>query len=216
MRIDLIPEPFKTLIHEVSSPAFLRALEKLTGIDKLIPDPYLVGGGLHLSGPGGILAPHTDFHIYDGLNLYRRVNMIVYLNEDWDESYGGCLELGEAGKPSATVVPRWGRIMIFTTDAKSIHGFPKPIVEGRWRRSVALYYYTTEEAADFSGDSTTHWRLHGEQKGVVRKLRFGPFKTLLQASRGFSLLAHLANPNQGGGWWKTRKERIAQDKAQGL
>jgi hypothetical protein len=214
--IGLIPEPYKSLIHELSAPAFLRLLEKLTGITKLIPDPYLAGGGLHLSGPGGILAPHTDFHIYDQLGLYRRVNVLVYLNEDWDESYGGCLELGEPGKVTATVVPRWGRMMVFTTDDKSIHGFPKPIAEGRWRRSVALYYYTAEEAATFSGDSTTHWREHGTQTGVVRKARFAAFKVLLQASRGFSLLAHLANPNQGGGWWKTRKERLAQDKARGL
>lgn len=214
--ISLIPEPFRTLINELSAPAFLRALEKLTGIDKLIPDPYLAGGGLHLSGPGGILAPHTDFHIYDRLGLYRRVNVLIYLNEDWDESYGGCLELGEPGKVTATVVPRWGRMMVFTTDDKSIHGFPKPIAEGRWRRSVALYYYTAEEAANFSGDSTTHWREHGAQKGIVRKARFGVFKVLLQASRAFSLLAHLANPNQGGTWWKTRKDRLAQDRRRGL
>lgn len=210
-----IPGPFAQLIQELSEPAFLRALEKVTGIPKLLPDPYLVGGGLHLSGPGGILAPHTDFHIYDAMDLYRRVNVLVYLNEDWDESFGGCLEVGDLSKDGALVVPGWGRVMIFTTDDKSVHGFPKPIVEGRWRRSVALYYYTALEAPGFSGDASTHWREHGRQSGAARKLRFGLFKFFMQTSRAFSLLAHLSNPNQGRGWWKNRQQRLAEEAKEG-
>lgn len=213
--ISKIPGPLAKLIGELSEPAFLRTLEKVTGIPKLLPDPYLVGGGLHLSGPGGILAPHTDFHIYDAMDLYRRVNVLVYLNDDWDEAYGGCLEVGDRSKDGALVVPEWGRVMIFTTDDKSVHGFPKPIVEGHWRRSVALYYYTALEAPGFSGDASTHWRDHGAQRGASRRLRFGLFKVFMQASRAFSLLAHLTNPNQGMGWWKNRQERLANDAAEG-
>ena len=213
--ISKIPDPFARLIHELSAPSFLRALEKVTGIPKLLPDPYLAGGGLHLSGPGGILAPHTDFHIYDAMDLYRRVNILVYLNEDWDESFGGCLEVGDVGTDRALVVPGWGKVMIFTTDDKSVHGFPKPIAEGHWRRSVALYYYTSLEAPGFSGDASTHWRDHGVQHGAGRKLRFGLFKVFMQTSRAFSLLAHLTNPNQGMGWWKHRQDRLAKDAAEG-
>ena len=80
--ISVIPEPFAGVIRQLSEPRFLKALEEITGIAKLIPDPYLTGGGLHASGSGGILAPHTDFHHYRGLNLYRRVNVLVYLNDN--------------------------------------------------------------------------------------------------------------------------------------
>lgn len=211
--IQAIPEPFRALIHELSGPAFLRLLEKLTGIGKLIPDPYLKGGGLHLSGPGGVLAPHTDFHLYEPLALYRRINVLVYLNEDWEESYGGCLELGEPGKPGKTVVPRWGTAMIFTTDNRSVHGFPKPIAEGRWRKSIALYYYTAEETKEFGGDTTTAWRAHGQQRGIVRKARLVLYKRLNQLSKAVSLAAHLVNPNQGTEWWRTRRERLAKESA---
>jgi hypothetical protein len=212
--IEAIPEPFAGLIHELSSPTFLRGLEQLTGIKKLIPDPYLKGGGLHLSGPGGVLAPHTDFHLYEPLALYRRINVLVYLNEDWDESYGGCLELGPVGATPKVVVPGWGTVMVFTTDNRSIHGFPKPIVEGRWRRSIALYYYTAEETREFQGDTTTHWREHGAQSGVVRKARLGLYRMLNQTSKAISLLAHLTNPNQGMGWWKARKLRVSKESEQ--
>ena len=205
--ISLVPEPFASLIHALSQPTFLRALEELTGVRRLLPDPYLRGGGLHMSGPGGVLAPHTDFHVYDDLRLYRRVNVIVYLNEAWTEADGGCLELRAAEEPTdrAVVVPSWGRCVVFTTDDRSVHGFPVPVAEGRWRRSLALYYYTAEEATTFSGDATTHWREHGAQRGTLRRLRMGSYRALLQTSRAFSLLAHLANPNQGRSWWTAHR-----------
>jgi len=193
--IEKIPELFARLIHELSAPTFLRELEQLTGIKNLIPDPYLKGGGLHLSGPGGVLAPHTDFHVYEPFGLYRRINVLVYLNEEWDEAAGGCLELGDVDKPKTVAVPRWGTTVVFTTDDRSVHGFPKPIAEGRWRRSIALYYYTTEEAKEFQGDTATYWRQHGEQIGFIRKIRLGLYRALNNLSRSISLLAHLANPN---------------------
>ena len=158
--IERMPPTFSALIDELSRPRFLRALEKVTGIKRLIPDPYLSGGGLHLSGPGGILSPHTDFHHYRSLDIYRRVNVLVYLNQDWQESDGGCLELGDPSDPASAaerqlVVPAFGRCVIFQTDDRSVHGFPVPIADGRWRKSIALYYYTAAEASTFSGRRST-------------------------------------------------------------
>lgn len=161
-----------------------------------------------MSGSGGILAPHTDFHIYDKADLYRRINLILYLCPDWTKGDGGCLELHDSsGTPRRTVVPAWGRAVVFRTDDRSIHGFPTPVAERKIRRSIALYYYTAAEAPNFSGDATTFWRTHGDQRGVVRKARLSLFQLLLQASRAFSLAAHLVNPNQGVGWWRNRQSR---------
>lgn len=197
--LDLIPEPFRALIRELSEPRFLRVLEQITGIKKLIPDPYLAGGGLHLSGPGGILTPHTDFHYYRALNLYRRINVLVYLNENWSPEDGGCLSLyDKQGRAVQRVVPEWGRVVIFRTDYQSVHGFPVSVAEGRWRRSVALYYYTASPTKNFSGDETTYWREHGEQAGMVRKARFSAYRALTNIGQAISVLAVIVNPNQGG------------------
>ncbi len=196
--LDLIPEPFRGLIREVSEPRFLKVLEQITGIKQLLPDPYLAGGGLHLSGPGGILSPHTDFHYYRNLNLYRRINVLVYLNDGWSPQDGGCLSLYDKdNRPVKTVVPAWGRVVIFRTDDQSVHGFPVPVAEGKWRRSIALYYYTAADTKSFSGDETTYWREHGEQEGVVRKARFLAYRGLLNLSLFISVLAHVVNPNIG-------------------
>jgi Rps23 Pro-64 3,4-dihydroxylase Tpa1-like proline 4-hydroxylase len=212
--IEAIPEPFKALIRELSEPRFIRALEKVTGIGQLIPDPYLTGGGLHLSGPEGILSEHIDFHYYRALNLYRRINVLVYFNEDWTLEDGGCLSLfNEKHEPVHTVVPEFGRTVIFATDARSLHGFPVPVAEGRWRMSVALYYYTSAEAAVFSGDETTYFRSE-VKRGVVNRGRHIVYRGLLNLSRGISILAHLANPAQGVGLVKTVLKNRRQDAGQ--
>lgn len=196
--IDLIPLPLAQLLHELSSPSFLGFLERVTGVERLIPDPYLEGGGLHCSGPGGILAPHTDFHLYRRLGLYRRINVIVYLNPEWTPGDGGCLELYRKGAtaPATTIVPRWGTTVIFRTDDESVHGFSKPIAEPRWRRSIALYYYTSAEARRFSGDADTHWRAHGTVSGLAT-LRLFTYTTLLFGSKCLSHIAHRVNPHLG-------------------
>jgi hypothetical protein len=194
---DVIPPLISALLYELSAPPFLRFLETVTGIGGLIPDPYYEGGGLHCSGPGGVLMPHTDFHLYGRLKLYRRLNLLLYLNPEWEESFGGCLELWEKGadRPSKLVVPGWGTCVIFRTDDNSVHGFSTPIKEGHWRRSLALYYYSSQEAARFSGDGYTYWQRHGTQSGLNR-LRLRCFRLLTRAAHKLSHLAHRANPNK--------------------
>jgi hypothetical protein len=90
---DVMPEWLASIIRELSAPAFLQFLEQVSGIKALIPDPYLTGGGLHCSGPGGTLTPHTDFHLYPRLYLNRRINVIVYLNPE------GTVDTGKKGGP---------------------------------------------------------------------------------------------------------------------
>ena len=120
--IDALPPLFQAMIHDLCGPAFLRFLERVSGIRGLLPDPYLVGGGLHSSGAGGVLAPHADFHHYPRLELFRRINVLVYFNSEWKSEFGGCLELYEKGasRPEREVVPEFGRMVMFLTDDRSV------------------------------------------------------------------------------------------------
>ena len=157
--VSLIPEELRTVIYELNSGPFLSWLSKVTGIDSLLPDPNLIGGGLHLTGPGGTLTPHTDFHVVEGLPLYRRINLLIYLNPDWKTGDGGELELWNSdGSTIAKLVPpTLGTTVIFQTDDDSVHGFTNPVAN-EYRRSIAMYYYTAEDADKFSGDGSTYWR----------------------------------------------------------
>jgi Rps23 Pro-64 3,4-dihydroxylase Tpa1-like proline 4-hydroxylase len=192
--ITRMPDAFADLFSECSQPAFLRVLEAITGETKLLPDPYLDGGGLHCSGPGGVLAPHTDFHLYERLSLFRRLNLLIYLNPAWGPDDGGDLELYRKGEatPEVSVAPVFGRAVIFRTDDASVHGFTRPVAEGKERRSVALYYYTSRESVAFGGDTRTHWQFHAGMTGP----RLALYNSLMFVSRAVSKLAHLLNTNK--------------------
>ncbi len=192
--LSAIPEKLRDLIIECQQPAFLAFLEKITGCKMLTVDPYLYGGGLHCSGPGGILAPHTDFHYHDELGLYRMLNLLIYLNEDWSLADGGYLELYRKGvaQPEMTTAPALGKAVLFRTDDSSVHGFATPVGSGKWRKSIALYYYSARDVAGYAGDSSTHWQTHGARLTGPRLLAYD---ALMLASRGLSRLARIINPN---------------------
>ena len=193
----LFPGLLAQLATELMQARFLQWLEGLVDVPGLIPDPYYEGGGLHCSGPGGVLRPHTDFHLYSRLSLFRRVNVLLYLNSEWELSWGGCLELyssKEAQRAVTTIEPIWGRMVIFLTDDRSVHGFPSRISEGRWRQSLALYYYTSKDQPGFGGDYSTYWT---REDGVGRRyrLRRRVHSALLAVSRGIAIMAHRCDPD---------------------
>lgn len=133
-----------------NSQPFLEFLEGLSSIEGLLPDPYFMGGGFHEIGRGGKLGVHADFRINDRLHLSRRMNVIIYLNENWQDEYNGALELWSRDMKMRvkSVLPVINRCVIFNTDADSYHGHPDPLTtpDGVVRRSVALYYYTASKA----------------------------------------------------------------------
>lgn len=165
-RRDLFPALLGAVTDELNAPEFVEWVSQLTGIADLVADPMLEGGGLHQSGPGGYLNVHTDFsehHFHP--HWHRRVNLILYLNPGWDESWGGSIELWEKGpggglaRCAAKYPPLLNHALVFTTDEKSLHGFPDPLKcpEGQSRKSLALYYYTVENDQKFSGRSTDYF-----------------------------------------------------------
>lgn len=139
----------RNLFAELNSQAFLAFLEELTGITGLIPDPYFEGGGLHETKRGGHLGIHADFNIHGVLNLERRLNLLIYLNKDWDPEFGGDLELWDTQMTRCTikVQPTFGRAVIFNTTLDSFHGHPDPLEcpVDRSRRSIATYYYSAPD-----------------------------------------------------------------------
>ena len=135
----------------------MKQLEDLTGEVGLIPDPYLLGGGIHSTVNQGFLKMHADFNWHTHLKLYRRLNLLIYLNKDWDESWGGALKLASLGNSGLEVgkviMPDFNKTVIFTTTNSSYHGHPEPmnLPGGRTRNSLALYYYLSSKPADTSG-----------------------------------------------------------------
>lgn len=167
----------RSLFHFFNSRPVLEFLEALTSISGLIPDPYFVGGGFHETARGGKLGIHADFRINDKLHLHRRLNLIIYLNEEWRAEWGGALELWnrEMSSKVADVFPVFNRCIVFNTDADSFHGHPEPLAvpAGVFRRSMALYYYTASREIynDVPNTSTMYRARPGEDAAAQREAR---------------------------------------------
>jgi 2OG-Fe(II) oxygenase superfamily len=133
-------------LYEMNSAPLLQFLEALTGIEGLVSDPYYGGAGPHQIEPGGFLKVHVDFNWHPLLKLDRRLNLLVYLNKDWKEEYGGHLELWnrDVSRCEQKVLPVFNRTVVFSTTDFSFHGHPEPLAcpEGRTRKSVSFYYYS--------------------------------------------------------------------------
>lgn len=143
-------------LHEVlASQQFLDDLAYITGIPKLLADPRLDGGGMHvMGGSGGRLDVHVDFNYSDAHNWHRRLNILVYLNPVWEDSWGGALELWNKDVTQCfqSVAPRLGRCVIFETSDISYHGVtPLTAPREMTRKSYAAYYYTAEAPAGWKG-----------------------------------------------------------------
>lgn len=167
----------RQLVSELNGPTFLLFLERLTGIERLIADPHLNGGGLHEIEAGGSLSVHLDFTRNEELQLDRRLNLLLYLNEDWKDEYGGHLELWDRKMTRAVqkIAPVFNRCAVFTTSTISYHGHPDPLrpPAGRRRRSLALYYYTSPgwpSDAKLEGRGTDFRSRPGERDEVTREI----------------------------------------------
>jgi hypothetical protein len=137
----------RDFVDFLNSQIMLDFLNALTGINEpLIADAGLEGGGCHEIMRGGMLKIHADFSKHPITGLDRRLNLLVYLNEDWCDEYGGALEIWDRDLKACRkrVSPRFNTVCIFSTSATSFHGHPDPLScpPDRSRRSIALYYYS--------------------------------------------------------------------------
>ena len=145
------------LLWALNSPVFVEFLERLTGIGPLVPDAHFEGGGLHQIEPGGHLKVHADFNRHPRNGLERRLNVLLYLNRDWKDEYGGALELWnrDMTRSEVRVLPLFNRCVVFSTTSTSYHGHPDPLTcpAGETRKSIALYYYTKDRPPEEETDT---------------------------------------------------------------
>jgi hypothetical protein len=182
----LFPPPVKQLADLVNGPDFVALLSRVTGIPNLLADDSFGGGGIHETAAGGWLDVHVDFNFFEERQWHRRLNLLVFLNEEWPESWGGQLELWDADvkRCHRSVLPVLNRAVLFETSAISYHGVQRiTCPDGVYRKSFASYYYTREAPAGWDGAKhSTIFRARPEEKwkGLVAM----PFEKAQAAARG--------------------------------
>jgi len=170
---DITPD-IREVVRGLNSGRFLLALSRLTGIDHLISDPYLTGGGVSSVYRGGMLDIHCDGNWHDAMAVHRRLNAILYLNPGWQDSWGGDLEFWDRKmeKCVTKVAPYNNRFIVFVTNDYTFHGHPQPLncPEHESRRSLILYYYTSsprnEDEVARDDPHRALWRSRGQLKAA--------------------------------------------------
>lgn len=161
----------RNFMLQLNSALFLQFLTVLSGAEpnSLLGDPTFRGGGLHSTGSGGRLLVHTDTERHPlGKPFCQKLNIIVYLNKDWPESYGGDLELWsrDGSQCVQRIAPLFNRTVIFESGTNTYHGHPQPLrcPPDRCRFSLAAYYYTFNRALDenYTGFQTQVGWIHDE------------------------------------------------------
>ena len=161
---------YRRLNNLVKSKEFMGLIEKCTGINDLIFDPYYFGGGTHDNLNGQDLDPHVDFTHHPKTGNHRRLNLIVYLNHEWEKQWGGNIELHKNPRLQpeedeiVSVEPLFNRAVIFETNNISWHGFPKINLPDEKkhlsRKSFALYFYTKTREKNVETHSTIYVERH--------------------------------------------------------
>jgi len=157
-RVRELGPAYQQLDDLVQSDSFLSLIGEITGIDDLAYDPHYFGGGTHENRHGQDLDPHIDFNYHPVTRQHRRLNLIIYLNEEWRDEWGGSIQfhrnpyLDPTDDEIKTVTPLMNRCVIFETNEYSWHGFERiNLPAGRQelsRKSFALYYYTDTRPAN--------------------------------------------------------------------
>lgn len=162
------PDPIKQLDRLLASPSFLAQLSQITGVENLIADPTLAGGGMHMTGPQGRLDVHVDFNVEPKQRWHRRLNLLLYFNPDWRPEWHGAVELWDRDvkRRHHAYAPLLNRCVIFETSQISYHGVEQvDCPPGTARKSFATYYYTKEPPPDWRGVAhSTIFRARPDEK----------------------------------------------------
>ncbi len=182
----LFPSAISKVSAALSSPQFMSDLSFITGIENLVWDDAYAGGGMHQTARSGWLDVHVDFNFNEALQMHRRLNILVYLNRHWEDSWGGELELWDAEVKHCVrrVAPVFNRCAVFTTNDISFHGVTAVnCPPGVQRCSFAAYYYTREAPVGWDGEKhSTIFRARPDE--YMKKHLLMPVESARRAAAG--------------------------------
>ena len=144
---------FQQVRETLASKEFGEIMSRITGIDGLFTNFDSLGQGVHQGAKNSYLDVHIDVNVNVEKKIWRRVNLLIYLNKYWKPEYGGDIELWDTQMKNCVVKypPFMNKALIFVTDKNSPHGYSKiNVPEGESRKSYYAYFYTPlEDGVDY-------------------------------------------------------------------
>ncbi|MGB0521512.1 MAG: 2OG-Fe(II) oxygenase [Flammeovirgaceae bacterium] len=175
---------FQSLKKELFSKTTYDWITQVTGIEEVFITDDSMGAGLHQGVDGSFLDIHIDFNIHHIKNVHRRLNLLIYLEQDWKPEYGGQLELWDADMTNCDklVEPNFNRAVMFETSEISYHGYGKTsLPPTKTRKSFFAYFYTNERE-DAVGYHDTIFKARPEE-GLLKKVKTDVKETLKNTAK---------------------------------
>jgi hypothetical protein len=146
--INSLSGELKNYFYYLSTQEFINVIKKLTNLDNIEYDEFLHGAGLHLHPRFGRLNVHLDYEKHPYTNKERQLNIILFLNKNWDINWNGANELwnSDVSKCIKKTDIKFNRAILFKTNDISWHGLPDKILcpNDIYRKSLAYYYVSPQ------------------------------------------------------------------------
>jgi len=182
--LDELSAPIKNVFYALSHELIINKLKQLFNIPNLEHDPYCHGAGLHMHPRYGRLNMHLDYEVHPITNKQRRLNIILYLNDDWQQSWNGDTQLWNRAMTECVIrsYPKSNTAIIFVTTEQSWHGVPEIIKcpENMYRKTIAFYYVSeiqNKSDLDKKGAASDGYR----KKAVFTKLPSDKYDEKMEA-----------------------------------
>lgn len=154
-------------------------IEEITGINHLIPDESLYAGGISRMDKGHFLNPHIDNSHNADRSLYRRLNLLFYVTPDYQDGFGGDLELWDNKVITPVKIGSpFNRLIVMETNKKSWHSVD-PVKYNVKRCCVSNYLFTAN-----SPDNSDYYHVTSFLGRPNQKFRraYGRFDNFLRQS----------------------------------
>ena len=153
---------------------------------------------MHEIKKGGLLKIHSDFNKHPNLKLDRRLNVLIYLNKNWKEEYGGHLEFWDKEMKycKTKILPIFNRMVVFSTTDFSNHGHPDPLncPDLVSRKSIATYYYSDgrppNEIDKMYSKNTTYFKDREGQSNETKQ-NYGKLRRYLRSLKVYQSIKNL-------------------------
>ena len=139
--------------------------KEVCNVNSLFPDENLYAGGVSMMAKDNFLNPHLDNSHDKDRNHWRVFNLLYYVTPNWEENYGGNLEIwpeGVSGKP-LTITSKFNRLAVMATHNKSWHSVSKVEVD-KVRCCVSNYYFSEKPLSQSDSFHVTSFRGRPEER----------------------------------------------------
>ena len=160
------------IIYAFQDERIVKLVGEICGIKNPLPDDNLYAGGISAMGKGQFLNPHLDNSHDKDRQLWRVLNLLYYVTPDWEESYGGNLELWPEGMDRQQIIihSKFNRLAVMATHNDSLHSV-SPVTFDGFRCCVSNYYFSDEPLLLTDSFHVTSFRGRPENKFIDFILR---------------------------------------------